>query len=52
MQGLADRLGVPWSTVRKWRTRGYGPRAHKFGQAVRFDLADVERWEAAQREAS
>jgi len=41
---LADYLGVPVRTLYSWRTRREGPRAIKVGRALRFRLADVDRW--------
>lgn len=47
---LAARLGLKLAAIRKWRVRGQGPAAHKFCGALRYKLADVERWEASCRE--
>lgn len=47
---LAARLGVTLAAVRKWRTRGQGPVAYKFCGALRYALADVQRWEVSCRE--
>lgn len=33
------------STLRNWRYRGIGPKAHRIGKNVRYLLADVEAWE-------
>ncbi len=50
---LAARLGVKLSTVKGWRTRGFGPPWLKYTRshrgAVRYRLADVIRWEEEQR---
>lgn len=46
---VAERYGVPVSTVRKWRHLGVtGPRGVKFGRHVRYSLAELERWEQEQ----
>ena len=45
---LAGRLGIPESTVKYWATRGRGPRYARFGNHVRYRLADVEAWEEEQ----
>ncbi|MDR1442053.1 MAG: helix-turn-helix domain-containing protein [Bifidobacteriaceae bacterium] len=47
---LASYLGVPVSAVYNWRSRGLGPRAHRFGKHVKFALSDVEAWLATTRE--
>lgn len=41
---LASFLGVPVSTLRKWRREGTGPRAFKVGRHLRYRRADVEVW--------
>lgn len=48
---LASYLGVPVSTIYDWRTRGQGPRAHRFGKHLKFALSDVQAWIAEQRDA-
>jgi predicted DNA-binding transcriptional regulator AlpA len=35
-------------TVYWWNQTGAGPPRMKLGRAVRYRLADVEQWEAAQ----
>lgn len=47
-QDLADRLGIPESTVKYWAVRGTGPKFAKFGRHVRYRITDVEAWEANQ----
>ena len=47
---LAAYLGVPVSTVYDWRTRGLGPRAHRFGKHLKFALSDVRTWIEQQRD--
>ncbi len=47
---LAAYLGVPISTVYDWRTRDKGPPAYRFGKHLKFAIADVQAWVAAQRE--
>lgn len=41
---LAERLGLATITLELWRARGSGPPYLKLGRAVRYDLAEVERW--------
>lgn len=47
-QDVADREGVPLSTVYQWRSRGGGPPGFRVGRHVRFRLADVVAWEESQ----
>ena len=47
---LAAYLDVPVSTVYDWRTRDKGPPAYRFGKHLKFAIADVQAWVAAQRE--
>jgi hypothetical protein len=42
---LAERYQVPLSTVRYWRLTGTGPRGVLFRSHVRYDPAEVRRWE-------
>ncbi len=42
---LANRTGVPISTVYNWRTYNKGPRAMRVGKYVRYRLEDVLAWE-------
>ena len=49
----AEALGVEISTLAAWRYRGTGPPFIKLSAtAVRYALADVEEFVAAQRRAS
>lgn len=40
----AKRLGLARSTLARWRGIGDGPKFHKFGSAVRYSIADLERY--------
>lgn len=51
-QQLADRYGVPKSTVYYWRTAGAGPRGIRVGRYVRYRLEDVLAWEQEQADKS
>lgn len=42
---LAEREGVPVSTVYGWNSSGEGPAYFHAGRHVRYRLEDVERWE-------
>lgn len=41
---LADLLRTSPSTVRYWRTTGYGPAGRRIGRRVLYDREDVESW--------
>lgn len=43
---LAIRLGIKRQTLADWAVKKVGPRYHRFGGCVRYDLAEVEAWEA------
>jgi hypothetical protein len=40
----SDWLGLSVRTLQKWRLLGRGPSFLKLGQAVRYDLADLQRF--------
>ena len=46
--GVAERLMVTTRKVARWRRTGTGPRFFKASRAVRYLLADVERFEASR----
>jgi hypothetical protein len=48
---LAERFGVPLSTVRAWRLNGTGPQGVRIGRVVRYRLSEVRRWEREQERA-
>jgi excisionase family DNA binding protein len=41
---VARQLGLSVATLRAWRLKGKGPRFVRFGRAVRYLAADVERF--------
>lgn len=41
---VASHLGLSVSTLRAWRLRHRGPRFVRFGRAVRYFPADIERF--------
>lgn len=43
-QEVADRLGVPPTTLSQWAHRGEGPKYRRIGRHARYDWADVEKW--------
>lgn len=45
---LAERYRTSASTVRHWRTTGYGPAGIRVGKRVLYALDVVEAWDAAQ----
>lgn len=46
---VAERFCTAESTIRYWRSIGYGPHGVKFGRRVLYRLADVQEWEQAIR---
>lgn len=42
----AEYLAIPKATLYTWRNRraGFGPRAVKFGGALRYRRSDLDRW--------
>ena len=47
---VAELLGVPVSTVYRWRYEGTGPIGLKVGRHVRYDPAELRRWLASHRD--
>ena len=41
---VAERLGLSVATLRAWPLKRTGPRFVRFGRAVRYLAADVERF--------
>lgn len=39
---LAERLGVPKTTLSYWRTRGEGPKFLRVGRHIRYTEQDIE----------
>jgi hypothetical protein len=37
-------FGIPRKTLQNWRILGRGPLYRKFGNSVRYDVADLEIW--------
>jgi excisionase family DNA binding protein len=48
-QELADFLGIPLATVRRWRYHGEGPPGMRLGRHVRYQRAAVMAWLEAQQ---
>ena len=46
-KALAKRWDISVKTLEQWRWKGIGPRFLKIGNRVRYDLAEIERFEAA-----
>lgn len=51
MKEVAEELGVPLATIRRWRLNGQGPASFRAGRHVRIRRADFERWIADQLSA-
>ena len=45
-QEQAEVMGVPEQTLRRWRMKGEGPPYVKWGNMVRYPIAEYERWVA------
>lgn len=44
---LSERWGgIPLGTLANWRSRGTGPKFHRFGGSVRYALTEVEQYES------
>ena len=43
-EDVADVLGIPLATLRKWRFEGRGPKGFRIGRHVRFRPSEVQRW--------
>ena len=44
IQDVSAFLGVPVTTLHRWRYLGTGPEAFKVGRHLRYDPAAVRRW--------
>jgi excisionase family DNA binding protein len=44
VQDTARYLGVPVTTLYRWRHRGIGPKAYRVGRHLRYDPALVRQW--------
>ncbi len=47
---VAAYIRTPKKTLYTWRSAGKGPRAMKFGGALKYRLGDVDAWLAEQYE--
>jgi DNA-binding transcriptional MerR regulator len=41
---VAEFLGVPVTTLHRWRYEGIGPHAFRVGRHLRYDPDVVRRW--------
>jgi excisionase family DNA binding protein len=46
---VAELLGIPASTLYRWRSEGDGPPSFRVGRVVRYDSADLEAWLQRQK---
>lgn len=44
VQDVAEYLGVPVTTLYRWRSHRYGPSARRVGKHLRYRAADVIEW--------
>jgi DNA-binding transcriptional MerR regulator len=49
---VAERYGLAVKTLRNWRSIGYGPKAIKIGNRVRYAETELARWEAERQQAA
>jgi excisionase family DNA binding protein len=47
---VSDYLGIPVSTIHRWRYVGTGPPAIRIGRHLRFDPDDLAEWIEEKRE--
>lgn len=47
---VSSYIRTPKKTLYTWRSAGKGPRAMKFGGALKYRLSDVDAWLAEQYE--
>lgn len=47
---LSAFLGVPVTTIYRWRTRREGPSGFKIGRHVRYSLTEVQDWLETRRD--
>jgi hypothetical protein len=52
VEGAAQHTGVPEGTLRFWRATNQGPRSYLVGRRLRYDIADLDAWLAAQQAQS
>ena len=43
-EALAEYLGIPTTTIYKWRVQGTAPRGIKIGRHIRYRASEVRRW--------
>lgn len=46
---LAIRWRLSVRTLERWRVEQHGPLWHQFGGSIRYDIADVQAFEARSR---
>lgn len=51
VEALSAWLGVPVTTLYKWRERGKGPRSARIGRRLRYERGDVSQWIENQKSA-
>ena len=53
---VSDVLGIPVCTLQRWRWMSRksevttGPKFHKFGRSVRYDVADIQAYVESARQ--
>jgi excisionase family DNA binding protein len=49
---VSEYLGVPVSTIHRWRYVGTGPPAIRIGRHLRFDPDELADWISRQRDSA
>lgn len=46
----AERIGIHWVTLSRWRTAGKGPAWTRVGRMALYLPEDIDRWEREQQQ--
>lgn len=49
---VEEEYGIPVGTLRYWRHCNTGPRSYLVGGRIRYDIADLDVWIAAQKSST
>lgn len=49
---VEEQYGIPVGTLRYWRHCNCGPRSYLVGGRIRYDVADLDVWIAAQKSST
>lgn len=51
-QEVEEEYRIPVGTLRYWRHCNTGPRSYMVGGRIRYDVADLDAWIAAQKSST